>query len=535
MSTPSQPAPSTGVDRSGSGDMLFGMGSKLLYAASRVALPPLALAHMGLDDYGLWSACFVLVSYVGMAASGFSLAYLRHSARHHQAGDIDAISRLLSTGILTMALAALLLLGALALALPSLLALFRVPQAQQALASQLWLGAVAVFLADMSLGAFAHLLHATGRLRLEQKVWVAAFVLEALLIVGLLQLGLGVYALLLAFAGRYLFSALSNAWMAWKGLPGLRLSPRLFDRSLLKSFFVYGAGMQASGLIATALQSADRLLAGSLMGPAAAALMDLAGKLPVSASSVSASVSGVAVSATARHDARGDRAGIAQVYRAATRLTVASLALIMPFLALFAPLLVLAWLGPQGAHAEVALLMPWLVLAHHAHLLTGPATALARGQGRLNMDFAYHGLRAVLMLASLLLLLGGGAAPSLPDLALALCLAQIAAAALFITQAQQTLLGSRSGLLRDLALPTLGAYAAAALLALLLAESWPAQFSAAALLDSASRLPALAAASAALLLWGALAGALLWAGLLSPTERQGLLRRLPLARFRRAA
>lgn len=537
MSPPSTPPSGTGADRSGSADMLFGMGSKLVYAASRVALPPLALAHMGLGDYGLWSACFVLVSYVGMAASGFSLVYLRHSARHHQAGDIAAISRLLSTGILSMALAALLLLGALALALPSLLTLFRVPEAQQALASQLWLGAVAVFLADMSLGAFAHLLHATGRLRLEQKVWVAAFVLEALLIVALLQLGLGVQALLLAFAGRYLFSALCNAWLAWRGLPGLRLSPRLFDPSLLKSFFIYGAGMQASGLIATALQSADRLLAGSLMGPAAAALMDLAGKLPVSASSVSASVSGVALSATARHDAGGDRAGIAQVYRAATRLTVASLALIMPFLALFAPLLVLAWLGPQGAHhAEVALLMPWLVLAHHAHLLTGPATALARGQGRLNMDFAYHGLRAALMLASLLLLLGRGAPPSLLDLALALCLAQIAAAALFIDQAQQRLLGSRSGLLRDLALPTLGAYGAAALLTVLLAECWPAQFAAAALLDeSAGRLPALAAASAALLLWLALAGVLLWAGLLSPAERQGLLRRLPLARFRRAA
>jgi O-antigen/teichoic acid export membrane protein len=536
MSHTSTPTSGTSGDRSGSGDMLFGMGSKLLYAASRVALPPLALAHMGLDDYGLWSACFVLVSYVGMAASGFSLVYLRHSARHYRAGDIDAISRLLSTGILTMALAALLLLGALALAMPSLLTLFRVPEAQQALASQLWLGAVAVFLADMSLGAFAHLLHATGRLRLEQKVWVAAFALEALLIVGLLQLGLGVQALLLAFAGRYLFSALCNAWLAWTGLPGLRLSLRLFDPSLLKSFFIYGAGMQASGLIATALQSADRLLAGSLMGPAAAALMDLAGKLPVSASSVSASVAGVAVSATARHDAGGDRAGIAQVYRAATRLTVASLALIMPFLALFAPLLVLAWLGPQGARAEVALLMPWLVLAHHAHLLTGPATALARGQGRLNMDFGYHGLRAALMLVSLLFLLGRDATPSLLDLALALCLGQIAAAAVFIAQAQQLLLGSRRGLLRDLALPTLGAYGAAAVLAVLLAECWPAQFAAAALLDeSAGRLPALAAASAALLLWLALAGVLLWAGLLSPAERQGLLRRLPLARFRRAA
>ena len=68
--------------------MLFGMGGKLLYAVTRVALPPLALAHMGLAEYGLWAACFVLVGYVGMAASGFTLVYLRGTALAYAEGDI---------------------------------------------------------------------------------------------------------------------------------------------------------------------------------------------------------------------------------------------------------------------------------------------------------------------------------------------------------------------------------------------------------------------------------------------------------------
>ena len=89
------------------GDMLFGTGGKLLYAATRVALPPLALAHMGLADYGLWAACFVLVSYVGMAASGFTLVYLRRTALHYAHGDVAAIGRLLSTGMLAMGAVAL--------------------------------------------------------------------------------------------------------------------------------------------------------------------------------------------------------------------------------------------------------------------------------------------------------------------------------------------------------------------------------------------------------------------------------------------
>ena len=108
------------------GDMLYGMGGKLLYAATRVALPPLALAHMGLSDYGLWSACFVLVGYLGMAASGFTLVYLRSTAQHHARGDVVAIGRLLSTGMLAMASLTLLLLAGLWLALPALLDLFKV-------------------------------------------------------------------------------------------------------------------------------------------------------------------------------------------------------------------------------------------------------------------------------------------------------------------------------------------------------------------------------------------------------------------------
>lgn len=492
--------------------MLFGMGSKLLYAASRIALPPLALSHMELGDYGLWSACFVLVSYVGMAASGFSLVYLRETAKHHVVGDVAAISRLLSTGIFTMAALAMLLLSALTLAMPALLSLMRVPTEQHALASQLWLGAVAVFLADMSLGAFAHVLHATGRLRLEQKVWVAAFVLEALLIVFFLQMGMGAQGLLLAFAGRYLFSSLTNARLAWRGLPGLRISPRLFDASLLRGFFVYGSGMQLSGLISTALASADRLLAGSLLGPAAAALADLASKLPVSASAASSSISHVAVSATARHDARGEAEAIHQVYRDAMRLTVGSLALIMPFLALLAPLLCLAWLGTQGPHAMVASLMPWLVLMQHCHLLTGPATALARGRGRLDMDYLYHALRAVMLLLAIGWVLWQGV--QLQRLLMALCLSQGAAALLFLVLAQRQLLGLSGDLLRHCAMPSALAYGLAFLLTMPLD------------IANLSRPQALSMVVAALAMWLPLACLLLASTLLKPSEVRQLLQRL---------
>lgn len=444
--------------RSSAGDMLFGMGSKLLYAATRVGLPPLALAHMTLADYGLWATCFVLVGYVGMAASGFTLVYLRTTAQHHAGGDTPAIGRLLSTGILAMGTLALSLLAALWLGLPWLLDLFNVEPGQRKLASDLWLGAVAVFLADMSLGAFANVLHAVGRLRNEQQVWVVAFMLEALLIVAFLSAGWGVRGLLAAFAGRYVFSAAANAWLAYRALPGLRLSWRNFDRSLLRLFFGYGAGMQVSGLIASALHSADRMLASALIGPQATALVDLAAKLPVTAGSVTSSASGVAVSAAARHDAHGQAGALRSVYLDATRITVASLALTMPFLACFAPALSMAWLGHTEAGASVVPLMTMFAVGMHLHMLTGPANAVSRGRGKLGADFTYHGLRIVALTVTVGLWYRFADA-SLPGLALAIAGAQCLAASSFLAWSHVRLNGAWSGLFSGVAAPTLAAYA----------------------------------------------------------------------------
>jgi len=508
---------------SSAGDMLFGTGGKLLYAATRVALPPLALAHIGLADYGLWAACFVLVGYVGMAASGFTLVYLRSTALHHAQGNVAAIGRLLSTGMLAMGAVALALLALLWLALPALLDLFGVAEAQRALARWLWLGTLAVFLADMSLGAFGSVLHAIGRVRQEQKVWVVAFLFETALIVGLLLAGWGVLGLLAAFAGRYVFSIGANAVLAWRALPGLRIRGRDFDSTLLRGFFGYGAGMQLSGLIATALHSADRLLAGVLLGPQAMALVDLAAKLPTTAGSISSSASTVAVSSSARHDVQGQPAALQQVYRDASRITVAGLAMALPFMAWFAEPIARAWLGQGEAQAAVAPLLALLAVGLHAHMLTGPVNAVSRGRGSLRADFSYQGLRVV-ALAAALAIWWLGPARSLPVLVLAMVGAQVLAAVVYLAFAHRRLCGAWAGLASRVLVPTLAAHVLAGALHAVLSP-----------VPAGGRTDALGALALPALLWLPAAAALLAPLLLSGAERQALVQRLLRPRLWRTA
>lgn len=499
--------------------MLFGIGSRLLYALTRVALPPLALAHVGLAEYGLWAACFVIVGYLGMTASGFTVVYLRGVARHHASGDVAAASRLVSTGVLTLCALSAALLAGLHAALPGLLELLNVPASQHRLAAVLWLAACAVFLVDMSLGAFAGVLHAVGRVRTEQRIWIAAFVLETAALVLLLHAGLGVFALVWAFALRYAFSIVATAVAARRALPGLRLSPRLFEPRLLREFAALGAGMQLSSLAATALHSADRLLAGALLGPAATAVVDLAGKLPVTAGSLASQASTVALAASARHAVQGQARALSQVYVDAMRVTVGVLSLSLPFLIVFAPLVSVAWLGSQQATAIVAQVMPWLAAGLMAHLLTGPATAAQRGRGRLGSDFALHGLRLAMLLAAWLAwpALRSGGETDVVHLAAAIGAGQALAATLFLCLAHRRECGSFAGLGRDVVLPVAAAFALALALAALAAAHGAAA--------PATRSSALLQLGAALALWLALALPVLAVLLLRRDEWQALRER----------
>jgi len=305
------------------------------------------------------------------------------------------------------------------------------------------------------LGAFGNVLHAVHRVRQEQTVWVIAFVLETVLIVAFLLGGWGVMGLLAAFALRYLFSASAAMVLVFRALPGLSLSPRRFDASLLKDFFVYGSAVQLSGLMATALHSADRVISGMLIGPQATAVFDLATKLPTTAASAPSSISGVAVSAAARHDAAGDHEAMRRLYLDANRMTITSLGLLLPFMAAFADHVSRAWLGATAAQAQVAPVMLLLCVGLSWHMLTGPASALFRGRGQLHAEYRYHGMRAAVLGLGVLAWATWGQG-RLDALALAIAVAQTLAAWAYLVWAHRALTGSMQGLAGSLFVPCWG-------------------------------------------------------------------------------
>ena len=438
------------------------MFASVFYMATRLLLPPLALAHLSLAEYGLWSVCFILIMYIGLADVGFSNVYVRFVAQFHAAGDTAAINRLLSTGVLTLAAISLLLIAGLSLALPQVLDFLKVDSAQRGAAQVLVLGAVAMFLLDMTLGAYCYVLHGLQRIREEKRVAIVGFVLEPLLILLFFQLGLGVYSLLLAFVLRYLWSLLAFARLAHRFLPGLRLRPALYDRTMLKHFFGFGAAVQCSALLGTVLFSIDRVLAGFLLGPQGVALFELGSKLPVSAIAIPANISNVIYPAGARHAAQNAQAAIRALHAQASRATGLVASLPLAFMVLFAAPLSQAWLGERAELAALPSILALSALAAHLHIITGPGSALFRAMGQVANEFVYHGLRiATLALACGLLVLLD--AVDVAGLAFALSGSGLLAALLYLLHNQRRLGLPLGALLRDILLPAALAYPLAAL------------------------------------------------------------------------
>ena len=94
------------IRRNASAQML----GRLVYLATRVALPPITLHFVSLEEYGIWSTCFLIIGYIGMGAFGVANVYIRFAAQYNATGQQQEIGKLLAVGLtITLGFSALVI------------------------------------------------------------------------------------------------------------------------------------------------------------------------------------------------------------------------------------------------------------------------------------------------------------------------------------------------------------------------------------------------------------------------------------------
>jgi len=375
---------------------------RLLYLLTRVGLPPLILHFVSLEEYGLWSTCFLLISYVSMGAFGVSNVYIRYVAEYSIKEQFDSINGLVSTGLVLTFIFSVCALGGIWLAMPWLLKSFNVAPQLQNTAQVLILGTLATMLLDMTLGAFAYVLHGLQKIAEQTIVWIISFLMETALIVTLLLYGYGVTSLLWAFFARYIFSTVIYIVLCYRAIPGLHISLRLVKREFFSRFLHYGGILQISGLLSVFMYSIERVIAGYLTGLTAIAVLDLGQKFPVMASQVFSSMNASFLPAITEAHSLGKHQDIQRLYTQGLRYLNLLNGLAMGFLAPFAGWLLSAWLGNSDHLENTIVVMICACAGYQLNVLTGPLSAYYQGINRPVRTFSYLGWQLLFIVGGLL-------------------------------------------------------------------------------------------------------------------------------------
>lgn len=269
-----------------------GMGAVGIYFLSRLALTPFILHYVNLAEFGLWSMCFVILSYAGLGAIGVNGAYIKFTAEYQSQNDEASIGSLLSTGILCMTLFCIVFYIILYLALPFILKVFHVSSELMAIASFMILGTALAFCFDFTLGGFRATLEGLQEIALAKGVNVSASLFEVAMVVVLLPLGFGIKGLLYAYIIKTVAEMITCTGLVFKKLPGLRLRPNLITRKAFGDLFVFGGKVQLLGAISICLASLDRIMVTALLGLKATGMYEVGAKFAFTARNVSGAAFG---------------------------------------------------------------------------------------------------------------------------------------------------------------------------------------------------------------------------------------------------
>jgi O-antigen/teichoic acid export membrane protein len=380
------------VKSSLSRNVVVDSAARVGYLLSRFFIPPFVLAHVSLEAYGLWSTAFMLVSYAGISTLGISNVFIKYAAEYSAQRRFREANSLISTGLLITLPVCGSIFAALVVGWPLLSKWLHIAPNLQGDAHEVILSVAGIFLAAMSLAVFRDILVGVQKTDLVQYIWIAGYTIETPLMFFLVAAGRGVRGLAEAYVARTVLEIGISIPTAFKVLPWLRISPRLFSRQAIHTLVSFGGVVQIQSLLAIFLDSVERALAVPLLGLAPTALLDISQKLPTMGATVpSAFATAFLPAASYLHGGLEgtpeQRESVQKLYLKGCRYMNLTTAYICGFIAACAGPLFQVWMGKIFPGAVY--LMVSFTIATQVHLLTGPGTSILRGIGRPKEEFYY--------------------------------------------------------------------------------------------------------------------------------------------------
>ena len=314
-------------------------------------LIPFTVGHLGLDLFGLWSLVFAVVGLFGLLDLGFATAAMKYVAELTASGDHAGRNQVLSTLLVVygiLGLVCLLLVAILAGPASGWFALS--PDKAEPFTLVLWvLGTVVAINFPASL--IKAILIGSGRMHLVNAIELVTTLVNAALVVILLEAGLGLMGMAIATAVTMLLGPLVMLPLAIRLTPGLSVSPRLFSRSRVRELLGFSVYFFIANVAVLIILRLDPVVIKMFLPLTAVAIYAVGAKIAEYTYLLNKQFSNALMPLVSQSKGAGDTATVRRILVDGTRFL---LAIAVPFIVLllfYAEPFVLLWMGEEFAES----------------------------------------------------------------------------------------------------------------------------------------------------------------------------------------
>jgi len=449
-------------------------------------LTPYIVSQIGVDLFGLWSLIFAVVGLFGLLDLGFATAAVKYVAEFTTSGDTASRNQVLATLLVIYSALGLICLALVALFSGEAARWFDLTESQRTgFTTALWLLGSAVAI-GFPLSLFKAILVGGGRMSLVNAVELVTTLVNAALVVVLLQAGYGLLGLAASTAATMLLTPLVLLVFAYRLTPDLSLSAAHFRRERVRELGGYSFFFFIANIAVLVILRIDPVVIKAFLPLSAVALYAVAAKVSEYTYLLNKQFSNALMPLVSQSKGAGDQAAIRRVLIDGTRFLMA---IAVPFIALlyfYADAILVLWMGHEFADAA-PLLRILLIAVFFTGVQLNAANVLGMTGHHRFVAMAMGGSALINLALSILLIQHLG----LTGVAIATLVAAFVVETLVIVPRACAVHGvTLARFLSQAVLPTLPALLPALGAAYLLDQAWPA--------DSFPRIFAAGAASAAL-------------------------------------
>jgi O-antigen/teichoic acid export membrane protein len=324
---------------------LFNSAGYILGVAYLFFLIPMILAHLGMEQFGLWSLILALTGYLGLADAGMGSSFVRYIAEYVAVADHTRVNKVVHLGLFFYAVLSIFLFGVGILAFPFLYALLGIPPHLYEIGFNVFVLSLLSF-ATMSISAvLASVLAGIQRLDALNILVACTLVSRFAAISITLHLGYGVVGLMIADLSISVLSLVPVLLVTRKLFPDISFRWLGYDHELMKTLLKFGSQLQVSKFAEMVQAQFDKFLLTRFTGLPAVSTYDFGSRPLGRLRSLPLTAVSSLIPAIASLDALGNEDRIRSAFVRSTRyLSVVSIPIFV-FVAWFAEEIIQAWLG----------------------------------------------------------------------------------------------------------------------------------------------------------------------------------------------